>query len=188
MRSVRPCLYINLLISCLILVVTIICSTLTIVWCEADCNIYLYAIVPMCFFSASLLGFAVWCKVTFEEPIETRVKISDPIPNLNSSYPFQYSMAHSSQFVPHSSTNRANLPANSVRDSQTSLYNQYRYAHEFEKRLLLEPRYLDENEPEPQNNSPFSNAQNSRSYVSQSTLNFATGGRWNSHPMHGPLR
>ena len=133
-------------------------------------------------------GFAVWCKVTFEEPIETRIKISDPIPNLNSSYPFQYSMAHSSQFVPHPSTNRANMPVNSVRDSQTSLYNQYRYAHEFEKRLLLEPRYLDENDAEPQNNAPFSNAQNSRSYVSQSTLNFATGGRWNSHPLHGPLR
>lgn len=75
-------------------------------------------------------------------------------------------------------------PTESIQSSHPSLYNQYRYNHEFEKRLLLEPRYLDESADVVTDEVFPVKSPSTRRYVSNSTINFGTS----PHPAIGPLR
>lgn len=143
-KSTKPCLVINLLISIIILIITVVCSTIVLMSCEDDCYKFIYAIVPMCLLSISLLGFTVWCIFYVKKDDKKRMTISPPI----SAYPdYMFSnqqRGSSSQYHP-PTYNGPYKSANSSRSSQSG-YEHYRQRSEFEKRLLLEPRYVtDEN-------------------------------------------
>lgn len=50
---------------------------------DDDCYKFIYAIVPMCLLSTSLLGFTVWCIFYVKKDDKKRMTISHPI----STYP-----------------------------------------------------------------------------------------------------
>jgi len=122
---------------------------------DDDCNKFVYAIVPMCLLSTSLLGFTVWCIFYVKKDDKKQMTISHPI----SAYPecmfssqqptqVQFFAKHEflwfhfqNQYQPPSTFTGPYKSVASSRSSQSG-YDQYRQRAEFEKRLLLEPRYV----------------------------------------------
>jgi len=138
-KSTKPCLVINLIISIIILIITVVCSTIVMMTCaDDDCNKFVYAIVPMCLLSTSLLGFTVWCIFYVKKDDKKQMTISHPI----SAYPeCMFSSRQPPQYQPPSTFTGPYKSVASSRSSQSG-YDQYRQRAEFEKRLLLEPRYV----------------------------------------------
>jgi hypothetical protein len=114
---------------------SVVCSTIVMMSCtDDDCHKFIYAIVPMCLLSASLLGFTVWCIFYVKKDDKKRMTISHPI----SAYPeYMFSSQQPTQYQPPTTYTGPYKSVNSSRSSQSG-YDQYRQRAEFEKRLLLE--------------------------------------------------
>jgi len=190
-RSVKPFLLLNIVISGLILVATVVITTLTALSCEPECKVYLLAIIPLWLFSIALIGLAVWCNRHFSNDAHRTkdIQISAPIPNQGNSLPYSYrstptifeKIADIQQY-PVSQLNHSARLESSRCSSRTSLYHQYRANHEFEKRLLMEPRYLDEQIPPHILDQPET-SHHSRRYNSSSTVNCASSPRTIVRPL-----
>lgn len=129
-----PCLIINLLIAILILIITVACSTIVMMTCKDDCHNFIYALIPMCILSLSLLGFTIWC-ITYVRKEEKQLR--------SISFPIMHAQQPITTKVHDEIKCNAQYKSNdSIQSSSRSGYDYYRKHSEFEKRLMLEPRYI----------------------------------------------
>ena len=112
----------------------------------------------MSLFSIGLLSFTIWCIFSVKQEEEAIGQISRPIPiKSTSSLPlshFNHNRRGSSrtidrrledQSIRHHGNHGRNLHYKSIESIQSSAksgYDIYRERQEFEKRLLIEPRYI----------------------------------------------
>ena len=109
----------------------------------------------MSLFSICLLGFTIWCIFSVKKEDDQRIKISDPIPVQSVRYPtsisqFNKNPRENSISMGNENVEISHRPAcsqhyksiESIQSSVKSGYDVYRERKEFEKRLLIEPRYI----------------------------------------------
>ncbi|CAG5098463.1 Oidioi.mRNA.OKI2018_I69.XSR.g15689.t1.cds [Oikopleura dioica] len=163
--KIKPMLNILVVLALLILSIVVLCTIGTLLTCGSECHIYLIVIIVMNIVGLSLFIFSLWARWTCSDSSVEEIDLMQGASrrfnrsprSLAGSVELVYQPvnhpAHPAAF--HHVSTRTSTPLNrlnssrfksseTLKSSAPSLYDHYRQTNEFEKRLNMEPTYLDE--------------------------------------------
>lgn len=207
--KITPMLNILVVLALLILAIVVLCTIGTLLTCASECQIYLIVIVVMNLTGLALFIFSLWARWTCSGSSIDELDAGHLLQGASRRYnpPFHVSSVGSVELVYqpvnhparpsgfHHLTARSSTPitrlnssrfksSETLKSSAPSLYDHYRQTNEFEKRLNLEPTYLDELPIVEEAGNTFGHFV-SRKYGSSNTITH--GGQYRTVSRHGTL-